>query len=92
MKETRPDFPDHLRPDQVGVMVWTKAPENNEGQILFDEIAEGSFNILEPTPEQGELLAAIVRLASRQAIPITLLLRTYDWNMKKIDVQIEQTT
>ena len=70
-------------------MVWTKAPENNEGQILFDEIAEGSFDILEPTPAQGELVAEIVKLANRQNIPITLLLRTYNWNMKKIDIQME---
>lgn len=90
IKEARPSFPERLRPDNVGAMVITKEPENNEGKILFDELGPGSFKILGLTKIQNELLTEIAVLASRQDIPTTLLHRTYDWDLKKINIQMEQ--
>jgi len=91
IKEARPDFSEQLRPDQVGAMVITKEPENNKGQILIDECIKGAFDVNSMTDAQAELVTEIATLASRQDIPTSLYFRTYNWEMKKINIQMEQT-
>ena len=90
IKEARPNFPERLRPDNVGAMCLTKLPEDNIGQILFDEIAPDSFKILDLNPNQNELVQEIAALADLQDIPTLLFHRTYEWELKKINIQMEQ--
>lgn len=82
-------LPTSLRPDKVGGMVITRM-DNGEGQMLIEEIEPGSFDVLNMTPEQQQLVTELVNLASKQDVPTSLFFRSYDWKISKINFEIKR--
>lgn len=83
------DLSINLRPDKVGGMV-TARMENGEGQLLIEEIEPGSFDPMNMTPEQQQLVSELVNLSSNQDVPTSLYIRSYDWKISKINFEIEK--
>lgn len=87
-------FPVSLRPDNTGVMVVTRDPQegydkHKKGQIIIEEVKPGAFDRNNITPEQLYLLSELAVLVDRQEIPTTLYFRSYDWKISKMDVSVE---
>ena len=84
-------LPVSMRPDNCDVMVTAKF-EDGVGQLLMDEVKEDSFDVTNMTPDQENLIKEVTALMANQTIPTALFVRSYDWKVNRINIQMEQTS
>lgn len=82
-------LPVSLRPDNCDVMVTARF-EEGVGHLLLDEVKENSFDVTNMTPAQKSLVTEVTKLMANQTIPTALFVRSYDWDVKRINIQMEQ--
>ena len=82
-------LPVSLRPDNCDVMVTARFDEG-VGHLLLDELAAGTFDIANMTPAQTRLVMEIIKLIENQSIPTELFLRTYEWDVKKVNIHTDK--
>lgn len=83
------DLPISLRPDSCDVMV-TAMFEDGVGHIIMDELRENSFDVMNMTLAQESLVTEIIALMANQTMPTALYVRSYDWDVKRINLTHEQ--
>ena len=64
--------------------------EEGVGHLLLDEVKENSFDVTNMTPDQERLVTEVTKLMANQTIPTALFVRSYDWDVKRINIQMEQ--
>lgn len=84
------NLPVELRPDNSKVVIIAKH-EDGVGRLLMDETEPNSFDITNPTLAQGKLIEEVLKLMSNQTIPVELYVRSYDWEISRVNIEIEKT-
>ena len=79
------NFPEELRPDNLGIMVSSDRIDG-VGCIIIDELEEGIFDISNLSQNQSVMLNEIVALIDNQSEPIELILRSHNWDTIPINI------
>jgi len=80
------ELPVDLRPDKTSVMAYAKPDVGGGVRIMLEEVEPGSFDIKHPTPAQVDLTTAIIAIAAGQEGPVRLFHRSYDRQLKEVDL------